>query len=111
MPHMPTLAMVDITMASVKLMPMPRFWLPVTHMPPPMVPSPMLWLPQDTVLSTLPMLDSAPTTLELPFPAKHFHQFIKSLQQTSNKQEQPDAAKIVSNKDQNNNTRVLISIR
>merc|ERR1719154_434648 len=80
---MPTMALV-----SVRLMPMHRFLLLDTHMPPPMVPSPMLLLPPDSDSSTPPMLDSAPTTLELLFPAKHFHQFNKSFQQTSNKQEQ-----------------------
>merc|ERR1719483_409372 len=62
MPHMPTLATVDITMANVMLMPMLRFWLPVTHMPPPMVLSPMLWLPPPLVLSTNKnKMDSAPS--------------------------------------------------
>merc|ERR1712183_686673 len=61
------------TMASVKLKLMPKFCMPDTHMPLPMelshMPLPLL----EPVLSTLPMLVSASTTLELPFLAKHFH--------------------------------------
>merc|ERR1712202_121587 len=51
------------TMASVKPRLMPKFCMPDTHMP----------LPMEPVLSTLPMLVSASTTLELLFLAKHFH--------------------------------------
>merc|ERR1719452_308928 len=66
---MPTMALVSVRLMP---MPMPRFLLLDTHMPPPMVPSPMLLLPPDSDSSTLLMLDSAPTTLELLFPAKHY---------------------------------------